>query len=497
MTTASGVVARPGLDVRFLDQREQVARAFRVGHCLGLVDLFSHLSVRLPGNAGVAVSPRFEGGLRSPAELRAADVALLDPDGRSLEGGHDAGGDPAPEAPAQVQIDLALYRRRPHLGAVLVGAPEAAVMFGIAGRQVLPLTHSDARMIHDGVAVAEPDRLVVDETLADALAREIGGASLCQLPGLGLVVAGDSPDEVLKRTQAFEHIARMSLDVLALTDEPRIVTSSEAEAITAELRAHAHSEGHLAYHDLGGYHASLDPGPRPRSEPARAAGASGTEAARAAVALACRTLAREDSLVALFEHVSARLPGADRFAMNPARDFRTMRPEEIAVVAIDDDATWLDGPLPPAPFAAFHRDVFRARPEVNAIVHTHNRYLRTILAGGHQVRPVFRNGAALAVEPLPVLDRPDLLFSDSSRQEAIRLLADRPLLHVRSHGTDHLAADLMTATVDAIHLEQLSRLLVGALRIGTPKALSPALLADLQRHAPSAARWWAYYASAT
>lgn len=469
--------------------RREVARICRVANKLGVLDIFGHLSVRLPRNEGVAVSPRPSSEIPTPAAVSADDVVLVDSDGLVIEGDG--------EPPSQVHIDLALYRSRPDVNAVLLCSPPAAIAFGITGRDPLPVTHSEAAMIYEASAMIQLDSLVVDEARGSALAREIGSRDITHLRGLGLLLTGRSLPQLLRRAEAYDDVARLSEQIISLTPRPRVVSRQEAKAVAEELRRHAAPLGTQgrAYNDIGSYFATLDTW-RPTSKRPAPTTPTDVHSAAAQLALACRILAAHPGLVDRFEHVSIRNPDSGRsFLMNPVRQFSRMRPADIITVGMDRDATWLQGRLPPAPFARFHRDIFAARADVGAIVHTHNTYLRAVVSSGRRLEPVFRNGAAIALLPLPVLEKPTMLFDRAMRSQALKRLGSASVLHSLAHGTDHLAQDLRKAAVAAIHLEQLGEFLVRSQRLGEPHRLVPGLIADLERYGPAPEDWWNYYAT--
>ena len=53
-----------------------------------------------------------------------------------------------------------------------------------------------------------------------------------------------------------------------------------------------------------------------------------------------------------------------------ATPYDDMTPEMIAVVALDGGGAW-EGPKRPSSEWRFHLDILNARPDVNAVVHTH------------------------------------------------------------------------------------------------------------------------------
>mgnify|MGYP000025764164 FL=1 len=57
---------------------------------------------------------------------------------------------------------------------------------------------------------------------------------------------------------------------------------------------------------------------------------------------------------------------------------RDIRPDQIARMPLSSDGEW-DGPMKPSVEWRFHRDILNARPEMNAVVHTHAQW-STVLA---------------------------------------------------------------------------------------------------------------------
>src|SRR5215469_14072718 len=87
----------------------------------------------------------------------------------------------------------------------------------------------------------------------------------------------------------------------------------------------------------------------------------------------CRVLFRLH-LVDYMGHPSARIPGTDRVLIKPRHSEQIraqdqIRPEDMAV--IDLEGRPLAGEYPPPGERFIHTAIYRARPDVQAIVHTH------------------------------------------------------------------------------------------------------------------------------
>ena len=142
-----------------------------------------------------------------------------------------------------------------------------------------------------------------------------------------------------------------------------------------------------------------------------------------------------------------------------------------------------------------HRDIFLARPEIDAIVHTHQLHARALVMAGRAIQPTDRAGAHWLAIPAATYEVPDLMFDEVHRLAALERLGQGRILHEASHGTDYLATTVEEATVVALHYERQARLWYLASRLGTPRALSLDVLDRVADEEPSDMDWWRYFRS--
>jgi len=448
---------------------EELARTLRVAHLLGLVSLLGHASVKI-GEERFLVTPGRAPGSPPPNRLRASDLLAVGMDGRVL-----AGEFPAPH---DLAMHLAIYRARPDVSAVLHTHQPEMLAFGLVERGLLALAHQGADLIQSPLPRYGRGELVTTPGQADALARVLGRAPACQLPGHGLLVVGSGLAEVLCRAQQLEELARLSR-LAASMGKLKTVSRQHAERIAAQR---------ASMEDFRAYYATLDPGSKPPPPPNPSP--DSVEGVKKLVASACHIL-RRFGVVRHLEHVSHRLPNSDRFVISPRGDLGRLQAEELATV--DMAGHWVDGPLEPPPFRFLHRDIFMARPDVRAIVHTHETYGRLYPAAGLDIPPVHRTGAEVVRHDLPVFDVPDLIFDEGPRRAVLALLGQGPIVHERAHGTDYVAATVEEATAAGLHREWIAELHHRAAQLGTPQALSHSLIAQLPCEEPSAGEWWDYW----
>jgi len=157
-------------------------------------------------------------------------------------------------------------------------------------------------------------------------------------------------------------------------------------------------------------------------------------------------------------HVSVRVPGQpDRFVVK-GRGYRTdalprTRPEDIVVV--DLDGVWVDGPrnIVPCFEVKIHSCIFKARPEVNSVVHVHPKYSTLLSTLGRQLRPMVAEGAALVLDDIPVYPRQKIITTDEEGTEVARVLGQGPVELLFGHGAVTVGASMQESIMRMVHLE--------------------------------------------
>ena len=90
-----------------------------------------------------------------------------------------------------------------------------------------------------------------------------------------------------------------------------------------------------------------------------------------------QALVRKGYLMATGGNISVRIPGQDAFAITPSNyDYFKMTPEDICV--LDPNSTAIEGHLKPSVESAMHGAIYQVRPDVNAVIHTHQAYVSAL-----------------------------------------------------------------------------------------------------------------------
>lgn len=197
---------------------------------------------------------------------------------------------------------------------------------------------------------------------------------------------------------------------------------------------------------------------------------------RVAIVEACKRLEREGLNRGASGNVSVR-SGSAMLITPSAVSYDVLGPEMIAKMDLEDDAGGWEGPRKPSSEWRFHRDILRARPDLNAVVHTHAPF-STILAVARQPIPAIHYMIA-------AFGGPNIRVADYARYGTPELSAHvlaamegRNGCLMANHGMVVGGADLTRAMWLAGELEALAHQHFHALAIGGGHVLSDDEIAE-------------------
>jgi ribulose-5-phosphate 4-epimerase/fuculose-1-phosphate aldolase len=161
----------------------------------------------------------------------------------------------------------------------------------------------------------------------------------------------------------------------------------------------------------------------------------------------------------------------DSFYINSGASIRaTLTADDIVAVTLD--GALREGTARPPLEFPLHAEIYRARPDVAAVVHTHPQWSTLLTMVGAPVRPVFPQGALLG--DVPVLDSPLSVNTRAMGERVATALGAGSALLLKSHGAVIAAADILEAFALAIYLEENARRQYMAMQIATPYVLTDA-----------------------
>ena len=148
--------------------------------------------------------------------------------------------------------------------------------------------------------------------------------------------------------------------------------------------------------------------------------------------------------------------------------YEAMQPEQIVYMGLDGS---FDPAQRPSSEWRFHLDILKAKPDVNAVVHTHPPYSTILAIMGLEIPPVHymiacAGGDTIRCAPYATFGTQEL--SD----HAVAALEGRLACLLEHHGMIAVGPSLSKAMWLAVEVETLARQYHGCLQIGTPRLLS-------------------------
>ncbi|MEM1352039.1 MAG: class II aldolase/adducin family protein, partial [Pseudomonadota bacterium] len=155
--------------------------------------------------------------------------------------------------------------------------------------------------------------------------------------------------------------------------------------------------------------------------------------------------------------------------------YDAMKPEHVVQMDLDGGYT---GPVLPSSEWRMHMDIYRARPEAGAVVHTHAAYatavscLRADIPAFHYMIAV-AGGSTLRCAPYASFGTAEL------SQNMLDALEDRSACLLANHGMICFGIDLPKTLALAVEVETLCTQYILARQLGTPVVLDDAEMADI------------------
>lgn len=168
-------------------------------------------------------------------------------------------------------------------------------------------------------------------------------------------------------------------------------------------------------------------------------------------------------------NVSARC--RDGFLITPSGiPYDLCTPAHLVVMTLGGDVR---GEGKPSSEWRFHRDIYAARPEVEAIVHTHSPHATTLACLGKSIPAFHYMVAAAGGEDIRVAEYATFGTQELS-DNALVALEERRACLLDRHGVIATGSDCRRALALAIEVENLAEMYCKLLAIGEPRVLDSA-----------------------
>lgn len=158
--------------------------------------------------------------------------------------------------------------------------------------------------------------------------------------------------------------------------------------------------------------------------------------------------------------------------------YEDLTPADLVIVDLEGQV--IEGRLKPSVDTSTHLYVYRQRPDVRGMVHTHSPFATAFAALGRSI-PVYLT--AMADEfggPIPAGAYAPIGGEEIGR-EIVRSIGDSPAILMKSHGVFTIGPSPMAAVKAAVMVEDVARTVYYALQMGQPEEIPPDEVARAHR----------------
>jgi ribulose-5-phosphate 4-epimerase/fuculose-1-phosphate aldolase len=169
-------------------------------------------------------------------------------------------------------------------------------------------------------------------------------------------------------------------------------------------------------------------------------------------------------------HCSVRRD-ANSFYINSGASMRSCLTVDD-IVAVDLDGRPVDGGnvRPPLEFP-IHAEVYRARPKVNAVFHTHPQWSTYLTMTDTPQKVVYAQASLLG--DMPVMNSPMSVNTREMGEKMAAALGDKPVVLLKAHGAVATGADILECFALAAYIEENAYRQYMAMQIGDMYEFTP------------------------
>lgn len=199
---------------------------------------------------------------------------------------------------------------------------------------------------------------------------------------------------------------------------------------------------------------------------------------RLRIATACRVLGSLELTKAATGHVSARTVGGILIRARGPDELGVRYTTPDQVIACDLDGCSIDDrPGLSAPQEVFiHTALYKARPEVQAVVHIHPQTPVLFTVCDAPLLPIYGAydpaSAGIALDGVPVYPRSILISTPSLGNDLATAMGRAPVCLMRGHGITTVGYSIEDAALNAIRLNEFAVMNYQARLLGNPQPIS-------------------------
>jgi len=192
--------------------------------------------------------------------------------------------------------------------------------------------------------------------------------------------------------------------------------------------------------------------------------------ARSLLCEAGKRLLKENLVSGTWGNISVRV-GKDFMVITPSgMEYEKLTPEDMVLVSLND--LHCEGELKPSSEKQLHAEIYRNRPDVGAIIHTHSMNASTVAASRREVPPILDDMAQILGSSVRVAEYA-LPGTKSLAKKAVRALRGRNAVLLANHGAICVGRELEEAFVACQILEKACKAFIESQFLGGAVPISP------------------------
>ena len=197
-------------------------------------------------------------------------------------------------------------------------------------------------------------------------------------------------------------------------------------------------------------------------------------------------------------HVSCRVPGTNHMLIlgHIHAEGRNLANTDVDdIVTTDIEGNFIEGRVDAVDERFAHTEVYRARPDVQAVVHAHPTMATAFGIAGVNILPVGNRGAIFA-PCVPILDFDKQIDTPERGRMAAEKMGKNPAVVLKNHGVIVASDTIENVCISLFSLEETARLHWYAAQIGKVEPVSDAEVRSVMtgaRYEEFFAHVWGHY----
>lgn len=184
-----------------------------------------------------------------------------------------------------------------------------------------------------------------------------------------------------------------------------------------------------------------------------------------------KILLRDNLVMATSGNVSVRIPNEDRLLITPT----TVEYDKITIddiVTMDLEGNVLEGTHKPSSEFKMHIALYKARPDIGAVIHTHSIYASALACSGESIPPFIEVLIPAVGGKIEVAEY-GLPGSEELAKNAVKALGDKNAVLLSNHGVLCCGKNLEWAMAIAGLTERFAQVYILASIKGKPRNMPP------------------------